>query len=519
MQRSMDIAMNKRSRFRLYRICLCCAAMVAVLSTQAHAEGSSELFLPYRSYTYYEYGGMNQVVDMPAPFYPESFINYSTIGMGMVSPQDMVIDRNGNFVIIDAGLNQILILDPSYQVLNTLGPRFLTEDGEEVTLNAPSGIAVTDDGMIYVADTGNARIVVLSPEGKVSQILTAPVVDTFSKDYKYTPIKIAVDSTKRIYVVSRTDNMGIIELDQLGNFVGYIGSNKAIIDPIELLWKKLFYSKEQNAKSIQAIPVEYTNLSLDDRGFIYAVSSAKLESTPVKRLNPSGKDVMRREGVGNAVVGDLAWKISDASVMVDIAGAGNEAFFTLDNSKGRIFCYNSDGYMLYAFGALGTQFGTFTTPVAIEYSNDKLYVLDSSLQGFTVFDMTAYGKAIMEGDRLYYLGQYDESIRYWEDVLRRNSNYELAYAQIGKVLLREGDYEKAMEYFKLGNMRGDKILQESGYNKALSEYRKQYMGEHLGLFLSIISAAALLIAAAALWKKYGRKSGKKNEPKAWEGEE
>ncbi|MHB8963990.1 MAG: hypothetical protein ACYC5K_12665 [Saccharofermentanales bacterium] len=491
-------------------------AAVLLLQTVCSASAS---FVPYPSYTYSMSGGYIHVVESPAPYIPARHVDSSDIGYEFKSPQDMVIDKSGNLYIADAGLSQIIILDKEYAIVNLYGPEIMLPDGHTSSLNGPSGIAVTEEGEIYIADTGNSRIVVLDAQGKVTKIFDTPVVDTFSQSYKYTPIKLAVDQTKRIYVVSKTDNMGIIELDPMGDFVGYIGSNKAIVDPIELLWKKLFYSKEQNEKSIQAIPVEYTNLSLDDRGFIYAVSSARLESTPVKRLNPSGKDILRRQGINGTVSGDIVSMSADASVMIDIAGAGNEAFFVLDNSKGRIFCYNSDGYLLYAFGALGQQLGTFSTPVAVEYSEGKLFVLDSTLQGFTVFEATSYGKAIMEGDRLYYLGEYKNSIGYWEEVIRQNSNFELAYAQIGKVLLREGDYRKAMEYFRLGDMRGDSILQESGYNKALSEYRSQYLGQNLSKILTV-AVAALAVLAIVKLIAYGKKNKKRTvDPQKWEVEE
>ncbi|MHB1453025.1 MAG: hypothetical protein ACYCYM_03575 [Saccharofermentanales bacterium] len=495
------------------------ATMIAVVSLLQTVCSASSSFVPYSSYTYSLSGGYIHVVESPAPYIPARHVDSADIGIEFKSPQDMVIDQSGNIYIVDSGLSQIIILDKEFNIVNLYGPEIMLPDGHTGSLKGPSGIAVTEAGEIYIADTENSRIVVLDAKGIVTKVFEAPVVDTFSQNYKYTPIKLAVDNTGRIYVVSKTDNMGIIELDPMGDFVGYIGSNKAIVDPIELLWKKLFYSKEQNEKSIQAIPVEYTNLSLDDRGFIYAVSSARLESTPIKRLNPSGKDILRRQGINSTVSGDIVSMSADASVMIDIAGAGNEAFYVLDNSKGRIFCYNSDGYLLYAFGALGQQLGTFRTPVAIEYSEGKLFVLDSTLQGFTVFEATSYGEAIMEGDRLYYLGEYEKSTGYWEEVIRQNSNFELAYAQIGKVLLREGDYKKAMEYFKLGDMRGDTVLQESGYNKALSEYRSQYLGQNLSAILTAAIALLLVIAVFRTTAYIRKRKNKAEDPQKWEVEE
>lgn len=71
----------------------------------------------------------------------------------------------------------------------------------------------------------------------------------------------------------------------------------------------------------------------------------------------------------------------------------------------------------------------------------------------------------------------------WRGVLRENSNYDLAYAQIGKSLLRQKDYAQAMAYFKLGNFRGDRVVLDSGYNKAFTQYRRELLMQWWWAFL------------------------------------
>ena len=49
----------------------------------------------------------------------------------------------------------------------------------------------------------------------------------------------------------------------------------------------------------------------------------------------------------------------------------------LDRRRGRIFTYDHEGNLLYIFGGLGTQAGTFVTPVAIENIGNTIIVLDA----------------------------------------------------------------------------------------------------------------------------------------------
>src|SRR5690606_25716034 len=123
--------------------------------------------------------------------------------------------------------------------------------------------------------------------------------------FEYYPIKIAVDKAKRIYVTSRGVYDGIIEFDSDGNFTGYTGANKVTFNPIHYFWR-LVATKSQRAKMALFIPIEFNNIDLDKEGFIYVTNSEKDTKTPIQRLNPSGEDVIRKEGYHN-VKGDILY--------------------------------------------------------------------------------------------------------------------------------------------------------------------------------------------------------------------
>ncbi|MEG1743933.1 MAG: hypothetical protein RR246_07180, partial [Clostridia bacterium] len=187
---------------------------------------------------------------------------------------------------------------------------FINHMGVPDSLAEPSGVFVTDKE-IFVADTAKARIVVFDKVGNFVCIIPEPASDVFPEATVYKPIAVAVDSADRIYVVSATGTYGVISLNRDGSFNQFIGPQKVIPNMFELLWRN-FMTEAQIKASIKLVPTEYNNLTIDADGFLYVTTnSIKSEvqqadligkvktgnNAPVKKLNPSGKDVMRRGGI------------------------------------------------------------------------------------------------------------------------------------------------------------------------------------------------------------------------------
>lgn len=455
--------------------------------------------VPYDSYTYSTRTGEAKAEYCPTPYVPECIIDSSVIGAEMLKPTDMCFDKAGNLYIVDSQKNAVIILDNDYKLKKVItafakGPEDFDSFGQ------PEGIFVTDDNMIYICDTQKRRVVVLDGEYNFVREYSDIESDVLGEDFMFMPIKIAVDKSKNFYVVSRNEYSGIMQFDSDGKFISFIGSNKVIYNLIDKMWKKVM-TKEQRKKLSSFIPIEYTNISMDSEGFIYAVSKSSTLSTPIKRLNISGGDVLVREGYVS-VVGDISNEADEtASLFCDIVSDENGVYYALDQSKGRIFVYNSEGYLYYVFGGLGTQTGTFTVPSAIEVKNDKILVLDAANPRITVFKRSNFANLVVSGDQAYRKGKYDECSSIWSEVIKENANYELAYVQIGKVLLRENKYEKAMEYFKLGNYRGNEVTGTGGYNKAFTEYRKEQVHKYLFKTLLIVALAVVCFYLFRLLRK------------------
>ena len=466
----------KRSKNKRVRRALTGLLFAGILLTDSFASNAAE----YDSYFYSYATGEAVATVSPSVYRFEKEVKLGDMGtVGAV--EDFCRDAEGNWYIADSGANQVIVLDKNFE-----WKRSISDLGDYGQLKAPAGVCIGPDQTIYIADTGNGRLVICDLQGNVIKVFDLAETDELRSDFA--PSKVECGTDGQIYIISKNDYSGIIELDENGTFLGYIGAAKVTYSVKDYIWKQIM-TETQKDKQVQFVPVEYVNLSVDEKGFIYTVSSSDTETSPVKRLNPSGSDVLSRNGYTAEVCGDL----TTTSALIDVSSDQNGLYHVLDRRYGRIFTYDTDGYLLYVFGGTGSLDGQATQPVAITSDNEWLYELDKGSGSILCFLITDYAKSIVTGIEQYNSGNYEESLVTWEKVLNLNSNYEIAYAQIGKSLLRMGDYENAMDYFELGNFRGDRIVQQSGYNKAFSLYRNKILTDYWWMFILGIVALCIVV--------------------------
>ncbi|MBP3388440.1 MAG: hypothetical protein J6K98_01040 [Clostridia bacterium] len=462
-------------------------------------------FTPYESYTYSTATGTEEYVYSPAPFTADAYMDGNTMGTALSRPSDFAFDAEGRMYIIDSSLNKLVILDKNGKLEREITG--FDKDGQPDKFSGPRGFYLAKNGWIYICDTGNGRVVVLDNAGTLQKIYTCPDSPLLAENYEFKPSKIGVDTSGTMYIVNTNEYSGLMKITAAGTFVGFIGSNKAVVNPVLRIWKSIM-SETHQEQLVSFVPIEYENIAMDEYGFLYAVSASTSETTPVKRLNLSGVDILIRSGYVE-VAGDVVFKEGDGSVLVDVCPTINGDYYVLDSNKCRVFAYNQEGYLLYAFGGRGTQVGTFSNPAALEYRDGRLYVLDEVAATVTVFSKTEYAEKITLAEDAYYDGEYETSAALWNDVLKINAYFELAYLQLGKISLHNGDHEEAMRCFKLGNYRGDTITYMTGYNKAFTEFRKDLMSKYLGVM--VIGGVVLVIGGSALQRLRKKKTGRGKE--------
>ncbi|MBD2869300.1 NHL repeat-containing protein [Paenibacillus arenilitoris] len=457
---------------------------------------------PYEAYTYNYY---RDSVPIPAPYLPERAVTGEELGVGAFKgPNDLYATEDGRVYILDSGNGRIVRTDKEWNALGVIDGFDL--DGKRETFGNPGGLFVTGAGDLYVADTDRGRIVVLAEDGELKRVIGKPESDILPADFQFNPTKVTVDRAGRVFVVARGVFEGLMQFDENGQFIGYAGTIGVTQTFSDRLWRSLATDAQRQRMQL-FIPTEFSSVDIDHKGFVYATSVDLNSETPIRRLNPSGQDVLKRFGY-YPVRGDVRFRIfgnnAGPSRLTDIKVLGGGMYTALDTYRGRLFTYNDEGELLHAFGGKGTQLGVFNTPVAVEQVDGKLAVLDRGKNNIVVFEPTLFGSTVRRATELRYEGNDAEAVGLWEEVLRLNSNYDLAYLGIGKSLLMEKKNKEAMAYFKLG-------MQRDYYSIAYKRYRREVMQEHFGTLMSGAALALFALAAFLLARRWRKKGGAKRE--------
>lgn len=467
--------------------------------------------LPYDTYNY---NYREYIVMTPAAYVPSGSVTGQDLGITSFNePQDICKAPNGEIYVADTKNNRIVVLNRDMTEAVRIIDSF-TRDGVEDGFKTPNGVCVSSNNQLYVADTDNKRIVVLTSEGEFVKIIDNPQSEILEEGFDFIPLKVTVDYADRVYCIAKNAFEGILVFENTGDFTGYFGTIEVKITLWEKFWKRLA-SKEERSKQQLYIPTEFTGIDIDSDGFVYAsnIDSAGIQG--VRRLNPRGEDVIQK-GENENLGGDLQFGVygdyGGASEFIDVVYRGRGIYSLLDRKRGRIFTYDKEGNLLYIFGGLGTQQGTFTTPIAIEAIDDQIIVLDAYQNAILVFAETQYGSLINDAVGLRYDGDEAQAIEKWEAVLRLDENNELANTGMGKAYLTAGDNKKAMEYLELG-------MNRKYYSIAYKRYRNEILTQNMNVIMTVVIVliAALIIYNKFLGEKIREKLGRKPKQAKKEG--
>ena len=493
---------NVKKTKGLKRILIAAVATVITITVGMTAYNSiAGDSVPYDTYNY-DY--WNTIVLTPAPYVPDGAVKGIDAGtIDFKEPQDLCVAETGEVYVADTGNNRIVVLDKSMKKVVREISSF-KRDGADDHFSAPYGVCLSEAGQLYVADSNNARVVVLTPEGEFVKIVDNPQSEILDDNFSFIPLKVTVDYADRVYVIGKNAFEGILVFESDGQFSGYFGTIDVKISPWEKFWRRLA-SKEERSNQQLYIPTEFTGIDVDSDGFIYASNIDSDGIQAVRRLNPQGKDVIQKGENGN-VGGDVKFGMygdyGGPSQITDVVYRDKGVYSLLDRKRGRIFTYDKEGNLLYIFGGLGTQEGTFTTPVAIETSGEEILVLDAGRNSIIKFKSANYGQLINEAVALRYDGDETLAIEKWSEVLRLNENNELANNGIGKAYLTAGDNKTAMQYFKRAKNR-------KYYSVAFKRYRNQILADNMNWIMT--GVIVLIIAGVAFSKWRRKKTGKKKE--------
>lgn len=445
---------------------LICLAGLLAAALPAAAEGTS------RSYTY---NSRDEAVPTASPYQPAGVYYGKDMGVdALAAPRDLYVTDAGEVYLLDSGNSRVVVLNNDLIPSRVIQP--ITEEGEPLTFGEAAGISVCRDGRILISDRKGQAVHVLDAEGRRLRVIEKPDSGVIPENFQFQPVKAMEDSGGILYVLSSGSTSGALQFDTDGSFMGFYGSEKVDVTAEVLanyFWKNILSDKQAEGLS-RTVPVEFVSFCIDSKDFIFTIRKGnEVTSGQVRKLNAKGENVLDDNTFGDH---------TDNIQLVDLA-VDDDGFITvLDGSTGRIFQYDQDGGMLYAFAGKGAQAGCFSDPKAVETLDDKLLVLDGDRGSLTVFEPTAFALGIREATLLYRDGKYQDAMAPWQQVLAGDNGYEQANLGMGKAYEGLEEYQTAMAYYVKGN---DKKL----YSDAFGEYRSAFIRRYFPVFILLLAAA------------------------------
>ena len=394
----------------------------------------------------------------------DAYSPFGEIDLPINGAEDMFVTPEGLVYIADTGNGRIVKLQ-DFQVVATYG---------EGILGGPTGLYIDEDGIMYIADAMNNSIVILDQNGNVVNQFGRPVEPLFGKTGEFLPRKIAVDARKNLYIISEGSVNGIVQMNTNGNFIGYFGANTSAMS-LKMILQRLFLTKEQLDQFIKNVAASPSNLAIDHQSMVYTITAGTSGSQSIRQFTVSGKNIFP-DSFGSTTFRDINVSTNGLVLAVD--------------QDGQIYEYDLNGTLLFVFGAqdLGNQrLGTLQNPTAIDRYQEYIYVLDKDKNAIVTYQTTAFAKKVHDGVRLYMEGYYKEAKPFFDEVLNYNGSFIMSYQAIADAYFKAGDYTSALAAYRYAEDR-------NGYSQAFWELRnfvlQQYLSQTIiGLFgLWVVSA-------------------------------
>lgn len=409
------------------------------------------------------------------------------------NPQDLFLWKNRIFVA-DTGNSRVVIFDRDHSTYNYL---------EFNEFSSPCGIFVSDDGALYVADSAAEAVFIFDAELNFKSKITRPQSNLFSSESVYQPKNVVVSSQNNIFVVGLGAYEGIMQFDVNGEFQGYFAANKRNLTAYETM-QKLILSEDQIDSLSDKIPNAIYNIDITDRDLIYSVTQtgegAAMNSNKISAKTENSLKLHNMAGTNILSVNEF---MNDEWNFVDVASGLYDNSYAITQT-GLIYEYDSNGNILFSFGGRAIKsdsYGLISVASAIDTDDSGIiFVLDSERAIIQTFAPTDFATITHKAIYQMNTGKYSDAEKSWNEILQMNSMSKIAHVGYGRTLMRQQNYSKALEHFKLANDKSD-------YSECFWELRDRWISSNMIWFIVLL---VMLCVFVLLKDRFIKKKPKKS---------
>ncbi len=267
------------------------------------------------------------------------------------APKGLDLDADGNIYVADSQNHRVQMLSPEGSFLREWG----VEGSAPGQFKEPWGVAISPEGAVYVADTWNHRVQVFDAQGEFQDTwgtfneVSSPMG---SGDSLYGPRDVVFDDEGYLYLTD-TGNKRVVKYDQAGNMINAVGGAGAGPGQFQ----------------------EPVGLAFDADGMLYVADTWN------QRIQVFTKDLeFVREWPVNA------WLGMSVVNKPYLAADGEGRIYATDPEGYRVIQFDRQGEVQRVWGQLGSDLSAMNLPTGIAVdAQGRVLVTDSENNRLLVF--------------------------------------------------------------------------------------------------------------------------------------
>lgn len=337
----------------------------------------------------YYYDRRGRSVAAPDTYVAGGLLDGNALGIGSFDAiGDLYVDGEEALYIADTGNDRVVVLsadDTVRRVVETVE----TDEGP-VPLNAPEGVFY-HNGLLYICNTGGGEVLAVDADNRVVRRLGKPESASLSEEAVFKPSKVAVNASGAVFVAASGIYLGLLQYGTDDVFANFFGAAKVEVTPdvvLAAMWKSLFTDAQRESLK-REISTEYANLFIDSEDFVFTVTSTVNEKQ-VSRLNAAGENILKYPGYDDASLftsgynrnnfGDQEFDYSKGykivSQLTDLHVDAEGILTVLDSRRGKVLQFDSELNPIGVFGGTGDQRGFFRGAAALEKQGEAYLIAD-----------------------------------------------------------------------------------------------------------------------------------------------